>query len=240
VRYIDRKEAGKIVCNVYRFIEFLESLEEMVSSRAREVQGLVTSYMRLFDRVSTVIGEATVEERPDGFILTGLVRGIPYKKTIVDLFFFELTRYSRMPIWVEYDFFEKSREISRIKFYLYWLQKEGYLSAYGYKKDYPGAKLLYGVSEKYSVKRGFCSAHFAEVEIGLRILTKEIELEWTMLLANRELIPWMEDALRTCGAWQEKVFRMIVGSVLAQMDSVIKSRAFEQARESVLSLLESL
>jgi len=252
---VDEKEFERILGMLDDFGQFVESANRYALGYRGVLRGLVSSYFRDIGRVNTLLGEAVVANRKDAFVLK--IEGVGkiyYEKDflremspdLLALLSFELTRQSGVPV----------KFLSSRFLYIYLLREEGYLSAFEYTSSdnrkafvfHKGGSVFVKATRDYDLwlsecwanmelKNGDRSFHVSWDSLSYRCSDRQMELFKYAGLSSYDIVfgGGLEFKKK-----REEASRIIVGSILVQLDWMFSTSAFDRAKENVAALLAAL
>jgi len=242
VRVIDEEEFRKIIWRIDELREFVRTIDELTRGAEEKFREAVTDYVLGLGRVSTVLGEATIDAGDDfSFYLKIGDRSLSYEKIPSGLLFFELTRLTEFPMTPSAGF--DMRWVTVCKgMRLHWLQEDGYLSAFKFRKGKSRLSFLKGNLTVLTLDDDVGYPYFAS-EV---LIFREWGRTWFVQLLMYEdvehvgLLKEAHDATSGTTGERREVARRIAGSILAQVDAILTSSAYGQAKENVLGFLAML
>jgi len=232
-----------------RLMGFFGFIKELLSVPVdpNHVREGVADYARSFGQLDTIFGKADIYVGSGyGYrvLKWSSANGVEVASDAIGLFFFELVRLTGIPMGVGY--IELSRRLYLIDLDLYRLQEsDGYFSAFSFLRTYYDAAFWRNGELVEDFKRErFKNLLNAKVRFSIGEYLLNVYLQIDLGVAGSEglvgdlvgLLDYKDEYGRYPDN-DETVFRRLVGSVLLQLDGVLRSEAYERAKDNVLGLL---
>jgi len=246
VRVIGESEYTEIYWRLKRLSELVGFLVE--SHSRRDAEAYFRELFRMFGRVDTVLGSAeTLVDEYGDFVLELPGGGrVKYYACFSHLLAFELTLATKVPVLIDNMF-------RILSLNLYWVSGDGYLSAFEHraKRGVPDVLLVRGDSEVAQLSSGRNGLEDSSGGYFVARLTDtgsvedyDVEITWWIVPSVAEGMGFAREVLRA--GFQEdldsraEVYRKAFGSVLAQLDDILRSDSYREAVENTLAVLEMM